>query len=231
MSSFRECKSLRTITIPGRVRELGAFAFYGCQSLESITLPDGITFIGDNAFLLCSNLDSIVIPQGMKKIERATFDRCINLKSVILPESITELDMYAFIECYSLSTITIPANVRKIGHMAFEDCQSMTSFYCCVENPQEIELGVNVFNRINENCILYVPQGCAQAYRDDERWNAFSEIREFDVTQVEPVSDKSAGADAVPVEWFNLSGSKLPAPQQGINIIRYSDGTVRNVTQ
>ena len=103
----------------------------------------------------------------------------------------------------------------------------MTSFYCCVENPQEIELGEDVFNRINASCILYVTQGCAQAYRDDERWSAFSEIREFDVTAVEPVATQAV----VPVEYYNLSGNKLPAPQQGINIIRYSDGTVRKVTQ
>ena len=225
--AFHGCQSLEFITIPESVDSIKPKAFAKCQSLKSVILPDGITFIGDNAFVICNNLDSIVIPQGMGKIERATFDRCYNLKSVILPESITELDDYVFIECYSLTTITIPANVRKIGNMAFEDCQSMTSFYCCVENPQDIELGVNVFNRINENCILYVPQGCAQAYRNDERWNAFSEIREFDVTQVEPVAHQAA----VPVEYFNLSGDKLPAPQRGINLIRYSDGTVRKVTQ
>ena len=225
--AFYGCQSLESITIPESVDSIKPKAFAKCQSLKSVILPDGITFIGDNAFTGCSNLDSIVIPQGMEKIERATFDRCYNLKSVILPESITELDEYAFIECYSLTTITISANVRKIGKMAFEDCRSMASFYCRVENPQEIELGEDVFNRINEDCILYVPQGCAQAYRDDERWNAFSEIREFDVTAVEPVVPQAV----VPVEYYNLSGSKLPAPQQGINIIRYSDGTVRKVTQ
>lgn len=225
-NAFSNCISLTSINLPKGLSSIGSCTFCRCQSLESIILPDGITFIGDNAFILCSNLDSIVIPKGVKKIEMAMFDRCYNLKSVILPESITELDTYAFIECYSLSTITIPANVRKIGSMVFEDCRNMASFYCCVEDPQEIEMGEDVFNRINEECILYVPQGCAQAYRGDERWSAFSEIREMGVTQVEPVSRQAA----VPVEYYNLSGSKQSGIQQGINIIRYNDGTVHKVT-
>lgn len=226
-NAFSNCISLTSINLPEGLSSIGSCTFCGCQSLESIIIPDGITFIGDNAFLLCSNLDSIVIPKGVKKIEMAMFDRCYNLKSVILPESITELDTYAFIECYSLSTITIPANVRKIGSMVFEDCRNLTSFYCCVENPQEIEMGIDVFNQINEGCILYVPQGCAQAYRDDERWNAFSDIQEMGVTKVEHVS----GQAAVPVEYYNLSGSKQPGLQPGINIVRYNDGAVRKVTQ
>ena len=88
-------------------------------------------------------------------------------------------------------------------------------------------MGEYVFYNINADCILYVPQGSVQAYRDDERWNAFSEIREIDKTEVEPVAHEAA----VPVEYYNLSGNKLPAPQRGINLIRYSDGTVRKVTQ
>ena len=225
--AFRSCQSMKSITIPGKVTSIGVQAFRNCISLKSVTLPDGISFLGDNAFYLCSNLDSIVIPKGLKKIKKGMFEGCINLKSVILPESITELERYAFIECYSLSTITIPANVRKIGDMAFEDCRNLTSFYCCVEDPQEIDMGEDVFNRINEECILYVPQGCSQAYRADERWSAFSDIREMGVTQVEPVSRQAA----VPVEYYNLSGSKQSGIQQGINIIRYNDGTVRKVTQ
>jgi hypothetical protein len=195
--------------------------------LKSIKLPDGITFIGDNAFMGCISLDSIVIPKGVEKIQKATFDRCFNLKSIILPESITELDTYAFIECSSLTTITIPANVRRIGKCAFEDCRNMTSFYCQVEDPGQISLGEDAFNRINEECILYVPQGCSQAYKADERWTAFIDIRETGTTTVESVTQQVA----VPVEYYNLSGARQSGLQRGINLIRFSDGTVRKVTQ
>ena len=225
--AFSGCISLTSIVLPDSLRYIGSAAFNACQALKSIKLPDGITFIDDNAFLRCVSLDSIVIPQGVDKIQNGTFDRCSNLKSVILPENITELDTYAFIECNSLLSITIPANVRRIGTSAFEDCQSMTSFYCRVEDPGQISLGENAFNRINENCILYVPKQCLQAYRADGRWTAFSDIRAIDATAVEPATHQSA----VPVQFYNLSGSKQPGMQQGINIIRYSDGTVRKVTQ
>ena len=225
--AFCGCSSLSTIVLPDSLRYIGSQAFSNCHSLKSIKLPDGITFIGDNAFMGCISLDSIVIPKGVEKIQKATFDRCFNLKSIILPESITELDTYAFIECSSLTTITIPANVRRIGKCAFEDCRNMTSFYCQVEDPGQISLGEDAFNRINEECILYVPQGCSQAYKADERWTAFIDIRETGTTTVESVTQQVA----VPVEYYNLSGARQSGLQRGINLIRFSDGTVRKVTQ
>lgn len=46
-------------------------------------------------------------------------------------------------------------------------------------------------------------------------------------TAVESVA--TATTKGEPVERFNLSGQKLSAPQHGVNIVRYSDGTTRKV--
>ena len=37
----------------------------------------------------------------------------------------------------------------------------------------------------------------------------------------------TAQPDAVPVEYYNLQGKRLSAPQSGLIIVRYSDGTAR----
>ena len=228
---FVGCRSLRTITIPESVRSLGAFAFWGCSNLDSVTILGNIKKIDTQTFYNCTNLTYVSLPQSIAMIAQMSFEKCSNLQTIKIPENVKLIGTNLFLNCTSLTSIVLPESVIIIEDYAFNDCQNLTSFYCCAENPQEISIGKDVFNSINDKCILYVPKGSVQAYRNDNRWSAFSEIREFDVTQVEYVSDKTADTDAVPVEWYNLSGSKLPAQQQGINIIRYSDGTVRKVTQ
>ena len=48
--------SLKEITIPDGVIEIGDGAFEGCKSLEKITIPDSVTVIGKNAFHGCGFL-------------------------------------------------------------------------------------------------------------------------------------------------------------------------------
>ena len=226
-SAFLNCTNLDSVTICGFMHQLDVSVFYGCTNLTYVSLPKNLTRFLSRAFKDCSKLQTIIIPENVTTLFDYCFYNCTSLKSIVLPEDFAYIFQYCFGNCQSLESITIPANSKGFDKSAFEDCSNLTSFYCYVENPQKLYLGEDVFKNINENCILYVPQGCAQAYRDDGRWNAFSEIREIGVTEVEPVANEAA----VPVEYYNLSGSKLPVPQQGINLIRYSDGTVRKVTQ
>ena len=59
-SMFRDCTSLKSITIPEGVTRFGDFAFEGCSALASIILPSGVTYVGNYCFSDCSNLRHIV---------------------------------------------------------------------------------------------------------------------------------------------------------------------------
>ena len=52
-SSFYDCSSLTSVTIPSSVTSIGAYAFYDCSSLTSVTIPSSVTSIGDHAFRNC----------------------------------------------------------------------------------------------------------------------------------------------------------------------------------
>ena len=57
--AFARCESLRSVTIPDGVIDIGVGAFQSCDSLTSVTIPDSVTFIAAGAFELCSGLTSI----------------------------------------------------------------------------------------------------------------------------------------------------------------------------
>lgn len=65
----------------------GAFINTG---LKSITIPGNIKTIGANSFKQCDDLEELVLEEGIEKIEKGAFSRCYKLKSVTVPKSVKE---------------------------------------------------------------------------------------------------------------------------------------------
>ncbi len=149
-SYFRNCESLKSITIPDNVTKIGGSAFSGCSSLTSITIPDSVTTIGDYAFYGCSSLTSITIPDSVTTIGDYAFYGCTGelivncnipdassssdgvfynskFTKVTIGDAVTSIGKDAFYNCWSLTSVTIPDSVTSIGDYAFYGCSSLTS--------------------------------------------------------------------------------------------------------
>lgn len=51
-----------------RVKNIGAYAFYGCDGLESILLPSSITTIMENAFNGCTGIEVLALPNNISTL-------------------------------------------------------------------------------------------------------------------------------------------------------------------
>ena len=125
--AFKDCTSLKNITIPDSVTLIDEYAFSGCTSLRNITIPSSVTEIWRGAFSGCISLTSITIPDRVTGIDEYTFSGCKSLKSITIPDSVTYIAGYTFKDCTSLTDITIPNSVKRIGWRAFEGCTSLIS--------------------------------------------------------------------------------------------------------
>ena len=124
--AFKECTTLKSVTIPDSVTSIGASAFSYCRNLTSVTLSNGVTSIDWGAFN-CTGLTSITIPDSMTWIGEMVFGNCTNLKNVTIPNSVTSIGSSAFSDCTSLISITLPDSVKEICSSAFSGCTSLTS--------------------------------------------------------------------------------------------------------
>lgn len=150
--AFRECSSLKEITIPETIRDIGDDAFYGCSNLKNISIPYGVKTIGIFAFYNCSSLTSIVIEDAEQTIEIGllAFENIGNLEHLYIGRNIkhhelyespfhtqlklTEIEFGKYVTeipqnlCYewtSLANCELPPSLEKIGSHAFYGCSSL----------------------------------------------------------------------------------------------------------
>ena len=123
-----------------------------------------------------------------------------------------------------MTSLTIPSSVTWIGLEAFSGCSGLTSIY--VYTKKLPELGPDVFTGCNaQNCTVYVPKGTVDAYKSSE-FRYFENIVEFDATGIDKVA---TSANVKEVSRYSANGQRLSAPAKGLNIVKYSDGSVKKV--
>ena len=204
--------------------EIGEKAFTDCSRLTSLTLPVGITSIGYDAFAYCSGLTSLTLPAGITSIGEYAFSGCSGLTSLNLPAGITSIDKYAFSGCSRLTSLTLPAGITSIGEFAFSYCSGLTSIYVYAEKVPRI--GRYAFEGCaSRKCTLYVPKGTYDNYRLSE-FGYFENIVEFDATGIDKTTTST---DVEEVSRYSLNGQRLAVPVKGLNIVKYSDGSVKKV--
>ena len=223
--AFSDCRSLTSVTIPSSITKIGSSTFSGCSGLTSVTIPSSVTEIGSSAFSDCRGLTSVTVPSSVTKIGDNTFSGCSGLTSVTIPSSVTEIGSSAFSGCSGLTSVTIPSSVTKIGDNAFSGCSGLTSVYVSWKTP--LLNGADKFKDVDkQSCTLYVPQDTSGEYYLSEWGDYFDNIVEYDVTGINKVK---SSANVTELSRYSVNGHRLDSPTKGLNIVKYSDGSVRKI--
>ena len=152
------------------------------------------------------------------------FRACSGLTSLTLPAGITGIGDFAFCGCSGLTSLTLPASITSIGFGAF-DSSGLTSIYVYAE---KVPKGRNVFVGVDaKKCTLYVPKGTRNDYCASDFGNYIENIVEFDATGIDKITTST---DVEEVARYSVNGQRLSAPTKGLNIVKYSDGSVKKVT-
>ena len=175
--------SIQNVIIESGVTSIGDLAFYGCSGLTSVTIPNTVTSIGDLAFDGCSGLTSVIIPNSVTNIGESAFGGCVGLTSITIPNSVTSIGEEVFSSCSGLTSITIPKSVTSIETWAFSYCRSLTSIISLNNTPPTCVVNYGNYTQFysvdKTNCIVWVPKGSANAYREADGWKDFNNIREL----------------------------------------------------
>ena len=121
INTFRDCARLEKVSLPARLKTIGANCFLKDSSLKTVSLVDGNNSlkIGDASFSSTA-VKQLVLPANTVSVGQSAFADCASLESVTLNEGLTTIGSAAFINCKSLSCeVVIPSTVTSIGGGAY----------------------------------------------------------------------------------------------------------------
>lgn len=246
-SAFSGCAALEEITIPSTVTKIGACAFKSC-GLHNVELPSGLLEIECETFYDCENLLKVVLPSQLKKIDDRAFVQCFYLQHLEFPNTLQEIGEDTFLNDSWLSKVNFPLSLLKIGAGAFQNsglielklpksltdiggsafgnCKDLSSVYVSWEQLPNFKVAYAFREVPMDQCTLYVPKGMAAEYKSSSNWSYFKNIVEFDATGIDKVTTST---NAKEVSRYSVNGQRLSAPTKGLNIVKYSDGSVKKV--
>ena len=224
-NAFQKCSDLTSLTLPDGITSIGENAFLRCTGLTSLTFPSSLTKIGDNAFCECYGLKSLTLPDGITEINSYTFATCLNLTSLTLSANLTSISLGGFKGCFALKNLTIPSGLTSLSNLHITDISTtIESVYVSSSVPATAD---SFFDGVDlSNCTLYVPKGMIWNYKLADVWKNFGKIIEYDTTGIDKVTTRS---DVKEISRFSLDGQRLTAPTKGMNIVVYSDGSIKKV--
>ena len=140
-AAFRS-STLKHITIPEGVEEIGEWGFAYCESLESITIPQSLKRVEDSSFYICKNGTKVYISDLTAWCNIEFCDSYTPLSNsgklylnnelvthLYIPDDVTKIGDYAFTKCASITNVTISDNVQVIGDSAFWGCSNLTDVH------------------------------------------------------------------------------------------------------
>ena len=238
--AFAWCSGLTSLTLPSSVTSIGGHAFESCSGLTSLTLPSSVTEIDRSAFERCNNLKecNCLLDSDLETCLAYSHDDWTKipvdeikyyhngqeLTKLEIPSGVDKIGSYSFYKGVNLTSLPLPSSVTSIGSSAFEGCSGLTSVYVSWKSP--LSIFASTFKDANtEKCILYVPNGTYDDYWLSN-WGIFANIVEYDATGINHIM---TSGDAKEISRYAADGQRLEVPAKGLNIVKYSDGSVKKV--
>lgn len=108
--------------LPVRVVKPGAFL--ACTKLKSVSLPGSLREVGDNAFGWCLSLTNVTFKSGLNLVGECAFSNCVSLTSISFPPTLKKLGLQCFAKCNSLEDVYFEGNAPQVDPptKALEPC-------------------------------------------------------------------------------------------------------------
>lgn len=174
--------SIKKVTLPDTLVEIGNQAFNRCKALTDLEIPSSLRSLGTNVFYEVPLSGTLTLSGEIEVIPSRCFQGT-RYSKVVLEEGITELGAHCFTMGYTLETVILPKSIQKIDAVAFW-LQPVEKFFYAGTEDDWIFVEISSSKYPNEadrdNLESYLEKGTAGAIRGtpekDENGNRITKV-------------------------------------------------------
>ncbi len=140
--AFAYSRTIKSVTVPDTVKNIGKRAFYGCDGLVEMSLPFagsslygtinthlgyvfGASSSDKNADYVPKTLTKVSLTSAIK-VDGEAFRGCDRIIEISLADTVLSIGDSAFRGCTALNTLKMSEGVSEIGEYAFYACHGLT---------------------------------------------------------------------------------------------------------
>lgn len=139
--------SLRSLTIPGTVKELGKGICSRCRQLQRLTVAEGVSGLPEDMCEYVSTLKDVNLAGSIRVIGKSAFRKCDSVNVIQWPSQLQVIHDYAFVES-GVTNGSFPVKLQEIGDFAFFSAKIKK----VVLPASFIKIGDAAFHSINLEC-------------------------------------------------------------------------------
>ena len=136
----------------------------------------------------------------------------------------TTVNENMFERCNHLKTVVFGENIREINNNSFERTDSLLNIQIKALTPPIFNGTPGFSNNQYLNAKLYVPNESLGAYQTADVWKDFWNIEGSDFSS--STTHIYVDEKKYPIGIYDINGRQYTKPIKGLNIIKYSDGSV-----
>lgn len=208
--------TITTVEIGDGIDYIGEYAFAGCHNLVNINVDSDNTYLYsvDGVVYRHHNRGNMLVcfPVGRKgsyevtaeafALDYGAFMAC-ELTEIILTDATYEMGELCFAHSENLQKVTFPSTFSTCDGDCFYECNNVKEIVSLTTTPTNA--GRNFPASVKTTCVVYVPEGCLEAYKASDYWKDYTDIREITSTGIEGINTT---VNAM-VNVYNMQGAMV----------------------
>ncbi len=230
-STDQDFSGFNSIFLPASVKYIGQSALSGINFKGDVTLPGTVEEIESNDF--SGEIDKFTFESGstvLKSPDEYQSTLYIrNAKTVNYNRNFKHISVQGLDEC---KKVTYGSNLTEVT-TGMTSPGSTTEVYSYSANPPVCGYYASPWNPdyhtypqfdINpDSCVLYVPAGSIEAYRNADGWNLFTTIQPDNSAVEDIMADKAPESEG---SHYDIYGRPISSDAKGIHIVINAQGKV-----